>query len=247
MRAEPAAQVRMLDLQQIDTELARCAHRLRTIPEADQVRDHEQRLQHLRDEQATTRAAMSDLKQQIERTEADITAVRSRTQRDKELLESGAVAASKHLTELEHEIDTLARRQMELEDAELELMQSMEDLEKVDAAVTEQLGKTEAQLHTAKLAVSEQTDAIAVERQDLQRQREQVASELPTDLVGLYERIRADGAPVAAGWLRGERCEACQMELAKADSAELRAAPVDEVLRCPECRSIVVRAELMSA
>jgi uncharacterized protein len=247
VKATPATQVRLLDLQQVDSQLARCAHRLRTLPEAQTVAELERKTLALRNEQASTQAAMSDLKLQVNRTEADITAVRARTERDKSLLDSGNTAASKHLTELEHELATLARRQAELEDSELELLQSIEDLERVDAQLAAELATTESDLQAAQVARSETTTAITVEQQELRQQRDTLTAEIPDDLVTLYERIRSDGAQVAAGLLRGQRCEACQMELAMADAAELRAAATDEVLRCPECRSIVVRAELLSA
>lgn len=247
MKAEPSAQIRLIDLQAVDTELLRCAHRLNNLPAAAKVDQSRQRAQQLRDEQATTQAAISDMRQQVNRAEADISAVRTRTERDKSLLESGNATASKHLADLEHEIATLARRQAELEDAELELLQSLEDLEKADESLAQQIQTTEQELHDAQHELAEGTSEIKSEQEEFQRQRAELASQIPAELIGLYERIRADGAPVAAGWLRGDRCEACQMELARADASELRSAEADEVLRCPECRSIVVRSELQAS
>ena len=78
---------------------------------------------------------------------------------------------------------------------------------------------------------------------DLQQRQAAVRPELPAELVALYDRLRADGMPVAAGLVRYGRCESCQMELSRADLSAVRSAPVDEVVRCPECRAIMVRTE----
>jgi predicted nucleic acid-binding Zn-ribbon protein len=70
-----------------------------------------------------------------------------------------------------------------------------------------------------------------------------IAADLPDDLLGLYDRLRAQHT-VGAAVLRNGRCEGCHLYLNKVDLARIRDAPPDEVLRCEECRRILVRAEL---
>jgi predicted nucleic acid-binding Zn-ribbon protein len=41
--------------------------------------------------------------------------------------------------------------------------------------------------------------------------------------------------------LRHGRCEGCRLELSGGDKARVKAAAVDEVVRCEECRRILVR------
>jgi uncharacterized protein len=41
--------------------------------------------------------------------------------------------------------------------------------------------------------------------------------------------------------LRQRRCGGCQLELNNVDMSRIKAAPEDEVLRCEECRRILVR------
>jgi len=247
VQANAGAQRQLLQLQQVDTDLTRAEHRLRTLPQTAQVAQLRSQLQQLTDQHVTTQTAMADLRLQVARVEADVTAVRSRADRDRALLDSGNVAAAKHLTDLEHEMATLARRQSELEDAELELLQAMEDLERDERSLAEQIVMATDNLAAAVAAEAEASAEIASEREELHQRRTQLIADLPIDLVALYERIRGDGNAVAAGVLRGDRCEACQMELSKADASQLRSAAADEVLRCPECRGIVVRAELLAS
>ena len=65
--------------------------------------------------------ALEDIDAQASRFESEIDAVRQREDRDRSLLHS--VADAKQLSELQHELDTLRRRQSSLEDSLLEVME----------------------------------------------------------------------------------------------------------------------------
>lgn len=243
MKADPAAQALLIDLQAVDLDIDRNRHRLVVLPERDRVTALGARLQELNDERVIADTELADLRRAVARADADVTSVRARTERDRALLDSGSVAASKHLTDIEHELETLARRQRDLEDEELELMQAVENTEDRLADITNQLAETQNELATAQEAQDAALGDIEHEHGGLVTRREDIAGQIPADLLALYDRIRGEGSPVAAAYVRGGRCEACQMELATADMSEVRSAPADEVVRCPECRSIVVRVD----
>ena len=91
------------------------------------------------------------------RLESEIDGVRQREDRDRGLLDSGSVSP-KQLEELQHELDTLQRRQTSLEDSLLEVMERREQLaaEQADEAakldaLQQDLAKT-AQLRDDALA-----------------------------------------------------------------------------------------------
>ena len=65
-------------------------------------------------------------------------------------------------------------------------------------------------------------------------------ADLPADLVALYEKIR-ESTGVGAALLRAGRCEGCRLELSGSERSRVRSAPPDEVIRCEECRRILVR------
>ena len=71
--------------------------------------------------------------------------------------------------------------------------------------------------------------------------RGSVASQEPADLLALYERMREQHGGVGAAALRRGRCEGCHLSLNTVDLNNIRAADPDEVLRCEECRRILVR------
>ncbi|MFZ8926138.1 MAG: zinc ribbon domain-containing protein, partial [Candidatus Nanopelagicales bacterium] len=67
------------------------------------------------------------------------------------------------------------------------------------------------------------------------------ADGLPTDLLALYDKLRADNGGIGAAALHRGRCEGCRIELTPVDLGRIREAPETEVIRCEECRRILVR------
>jgi predicted nucleic acid-binding Zn-ribbon protein len=68
-----------------------------------------------------------------------------------------------------------------------------------------------------------------------------VAADVPPDLLDLYQRLRAQHDGVGAAALRRGRCEGCHLSLNTVELNAIRAAGPDEILRCEECRRILVR------
>ena len=115
MKADPAVQRRLLELADVDAELARVEHRRRTLPETEEVAEAERTVRAKRDAQVANETALADLDREVTRQEKEVDAVRAREDRDRALLAGGTVSA-KQLTDLEHELATLQRRQATLED-----------------------------------------------------------------------------------------------------------------------------------
>ena len=65
---------------------------------------------------------------------------------------------------------------------------------------------------------------------------------MPAELLALYDKIRVSSG-VGAAMLRRGRCEGCHLSLNTVDLRAIRDAPADEVLRCEECRRILVRTD----
>jgi predicted nucleic acid-binding Zn-ribbon protein len=73
------------------------------------------------------------------------------------------------------------------------------------------------------------------------KEREVIAASVPEDLLKLYEKIREQQGGVGAARLYQRRCEGCQLELNITELNDVRAAPRDEVVRCENCRRVLVR------
>jgi hypothetical protein len=230
-----------LDLAAIDTTLSQLAHRAHNLPEHADLRRQDEELQTLADERAKASVAVDDLDRDIARLDRDVEQVRQRATRDQNRLDSGTSTA-KELEGLQHEIGTLARRQSELEDAELELMEQREEAQAVLDGVEGRLAglreERDATRHRRDAALAD----ITAEQERLRGERGPLSASLPGDLLALYEKIR-EQTGVGAALLRAGRCEGCHLELAGSDLGQVRTAAADEVIRCEECRRILVRTK----
>ena len=238
MKASPEAQRRLLDLQAIDTTLAQLAHRKRSLPELAELEAVARELSSLEDDRVRAQVAVDDLDRDIARFEKDIEQVRTRKDRDQKRLDAGG--AVREIEGLQHELATLNRRQSELEDAELELMEQRESAEQALNAVNGKLADARERREAAEHRRDEATTDITKEQEFKAQSRVPLAADLPADLVQLYDKIRADSG-LGAALVRAGRCGGCRIELYGADLARVKGAPADEVVRCEECRRIMVR------
>ncbi|HET7312304.1 MAG TPA: C4-type zinc ribbon domain-containing protein [Mycobacteriales bacterium] len=241
MKAAPDDQLRLLDLQALDSSLDRLNHRRKSLPELTQIEEAEARLTRLADDVVLVETEDSDLGREQSKLEGDIDQVRTRMQRDQQRLDTGQVGSPRELENLQHEIESLKKRQSDLEDEELEIM---EKREAVQARLAEL--KTEQQQVAAALTDAEQRRdtalaEIGAETEKTQAQRAETVAGLPDDLVALYEKVRTSSSGVGAAALHQGRCEGCHLQLNTTDINRIREADEDEVLRCEECRRILVR------
>ncbi|WP_243074876.1 zinc ribbon domain-containing protein [Microbacterium sp. SS28] len=239
MIASPADQRRLLDLAELDTRIRRAEAARANPPQAARVSELLAQRQGLSQELSTRLGARDDLRTELARIESDVAVVDARRARDAERLATST--NPKEAQGLESELASLARRKGDLEDAELEIM---ERLEQADAAVAEQealIAETNAEgsrlSAEAKQAIGEATTNF----EQATRDREAVAASIAADLVALYDRLAKRG--VAAGLLRRATCEGCNMVLSGTDLQAIRQAQTDAVVHCPECGGILVRTE----
>ncbi|GII62708.1 hypothetical protein Skr01_27930 [Sphaerisporangium krabiense] len=240
MKAAPEAQKRLLELAELDAVLDRLAHRRRTLPELAEIDERSARLARLATEVITAETEASDLAREQAKAESDVEAVRVRAERDQKRLDSGQVGSSKDLSNLQSEIASLHRRQADLEDVVLEIM---ERREAADATVA-RLGAERAEIGAGLSTLEEKRDAalgdLDRESAESRGRRGGITGDIPADLLALYEKLREQYG-VGAAMLQGGRCQGCKVSLSIADLNRIRAAAKDEVVRCEECRRILVR------
>jgi uncharacterized protein len=238
VKAPPEAQRRLLDLQAVDTALQQLAHRRRSLPELAEIDAIAREVSALEDERVRAQVAVDDLDRDIARFEKDIEQVRARKDRDKSRLDAGG--ALREIEGLQHELATLNRRQSELEDAELELMEQRETADQTLTAVQKKLSAAGERRDTAERRRDDAYAEISKEQEFKTSSREPLTAELPADLLTLYDKIRTESG-LGAALVRAGRCGGCRIELYGADLARVKSAPADEVVRCEECRRIMVR------
>lgn len=243
VKASPEAQLRLLELADLDAELGRLDHRRRGLPEHEELHRLDERDRALRDETSALEAREGDLKREQAKADADVEQVRTRISRDRTRLDAGQVSSPRELENLQSEIESLLRRQSDLEDVELDVMERLEAAQarlkeagSERAAVSTDIDAVTGRRDTALAEIEGQSDTAA-------QRRAAVVAEEPADLMELYERLRAQHGGVGAAALRRGQCQGCHLTLNTVDLNAIRAAAPDDVLRCEECRRILVRTD----
>ncbi len=241
VKASPEAQLRLLELADLDTELARLDHRRRALPETAELERLTARAAQVRDEITQADTQLSDLDREQARAERDVEQVLVRIGRDQDRLDGGKVSSARELESLQSEVASLRRRQSDLEEVVLELMERREGAQAArDSAAAEQAGVAQESA-----AVTERRDTALAEIDEqagkASATRASVAAGVPGELLALYDKLRDTHGGIGAAMLRRSRCEGCHVSLSTVDLNALRAAAPDEVVRCEECRRILVR------
>ncbi|GGX72153.1 hypothetical protein GCM10010324_16760 [Streptomyces hiroshimensis] len=149
--------------------------------------------------------------------------------------------SAKDLENLQREVASLAKRQGDLEDVVLEVMERRESAQE---RVTELTGRVESVQAKVGDAVARRDAAVAeidAEAASVTKEREIVAASVPADLLKLYDRLREKQGGIGAARLNQRRCEGCRLELDITELNEVRAAAADQVVRCENCSRILVR------
>jgi predicted nucleic acid-binding Zn-ribbon protein len=241
-KASPQDQQRMLDLQALDTKLDQLAHKRRSLPQHARIAELDAQLADLDTAIAASRTSVGDIKREVAKAEADVQQVRDRAARDQTKLDSGAGSA-KDLQALQSELVSLARRQGDLEEVELE---AMERLEAHESALAE-LTTAHAALLNDRAGVAAERDAeIAVldsQAQTVRAEREAVAAPLEERLITLYDKLRARFGGVAIARLSHGRSGGSGMPVPPSELAKIKATPADEIVYCEDSGRILVRGE----
>jgi predicted nucleic acid-binding Zn-ribbon protein len=240
VKASPEAQLRLLELADLDTELGRLGHRRRTLPENVELAQLGEHAAKVRDAITIADTNLADLDRELVRAERDVDQVRVRIERDNQRLDAGQVSNARELESLQNEVTSLRRRQGDLEEVVLELMERRETAQALrdgGAAEAETVGTDEAALTARRDAAVAEIDEQAAKATAA---RATVVADVPADLLALYDKIRATSGLGAAPLRRGQ-CGGCREMLSTVELNEVRAAAPDEVIRHEECRRILVR------
>jgi predicted nucleic acid-binding Zn-ribbon protein len=241
VKADSSAQVRLLDLQDLDSRADQLRHQRRSLPEHARLVELEETRTRLEGEAQDARISVEDLTAEQAKVDADVEQVKARRERDQQRLDQGLVSNPKDIQRMQQEMVSLERRINSLEDDEIEVMERLEEAQRTLDAVTARLTDVAKEIEQTTAARDAQVAEIDQSLGELEAERGPLASELPADLLALYGRLRESKGGVGAALLRARQCGGCMLALDNAELATIRAAADDDVIRCEECSRILVR------
>ncbi len=239
MKASPSDQRQILDIQRHDLALTALAHKLATLPEIAALSAATVKSNNTRDLRIAAETELSDVTRELKRAEGDVEQVVIRLQKDEARLNSGT-GTPKELESLQHEVVSLNARRSELEEVELEVMLRVDGIK----SRIDELKALEATLATeiAELTDRKNVVSLALESESAQLKTERAATitSVEKEIYDLYEKIRSSGGAGAAALLGGQ-CLGCNLTINSIDLKRMLDSAEDEVIRCEECRCILVR------
>jgi predicted nucleic acid-binding Zn-ribbon protein len=241
MKADPFAQLKLLDVQELDSAYDGLRHQARNPIEGPELAETTSRRAELEGRVADLQLQVDDLTREQRKADQDVEQVKARRVRDQQRLDAGTVTNPKDLERLQHELTSLDRRISDLEDVELEVMERLEQAQQELEATRQQLATSEARIAELTRSRDARREELKAEAAALRDRRGPLVADLPEQLLSLYERLREQKNGVGVSALRARRCGGCSLQLDNQVLAEMAGKPSDEVLRCEECGRILVR------
>ncbi|CAB5042443.1 unannotated protein [freshwater metagenome] len=240
MKASASDQRQIVGVARLDQETSALNHKAQTLAEHALLASLTTKSHNARDLRIGAQTELSDVKRELLRAEADVEQIVSRITRDEARLNGGS-ASPKELGQLQHEVGTLGVRRAELEEVELEVMMRIDE---INSRITE-LSAQEAAFATeiADLEIRKENALAAfnTELESIAKERAVALSTVAPDFIALYEKIRTSNNGTGAAALIAGTCNGCHLSINAVELKRIIDVAEDEVIRCEECRCILVR------
>ena len=230
----------ILDIQKFDNQAATLANKAANLPELAEITSTTIKQNNVRDLRIAAETELSDVKRELARAEGDVEQIVTRIERDEKRLASGT-GTPKELEQTQHELGTLGARRAELEEVELEIMMRVDGIKDRITALSAEENELGAVLADLNIRKENALAAIATEREGIETDRKATTQSVSAEFLALYEKIRAGSNGIAAAALAGNQCKGCNLTLNTIELQRIAALAQDEVVRCEECRCILVR------
>jgi hypothetical protein len=227
----------LLELSRIDLQLRRNQKSIDEITRGEEVLAQRQLLLANSERLLVARNELDALELELVRAETDLNLVETRIAKDEQLLQQSS--NQKDVQGIQSQLQALAKRRGELEDAELVLLERKDELSGSLQSINDERAEIQAVLATLETQQTAGLAKLTSGQQLLREDRARNLSQLSSELAEHYEKLFAKG--VGVGRLDGLVCDACGMTLGGDSLESVRNTPADELAHCGECGAILVR------
>lgn len=241
MKASHNDQRAILEVQYLDDQLASLAQREATLPESIALNSVVIKRNNVRDLRIAAETERTDVKRELSRAEADVEQIVNRIQRDEARLNSGT-GTPKELEQTQHELVTLGLRRAELEEVELTIMVQVEGITNRINELTAEEEKLAAEIADLEIKKENALTIIINERTSVSEKRSSISAPIAQDLKDLYAKLAGDNNGNGAALLVGNECKGCHLTINTTEVQRISTLSTEEVVRCEQCRCILVRA-----
>ncbi len=152
-------------------------------------------------------------------------------------LYSGKGGGPKELRDMQEEIDSLKRRQSQLEDEMLEAMMHTDEGQVAVTAAQQALDQAQAAWAGSQVDLLAEQQRLEKEVADLGQQRQQLASTIEASALATYETMRVKRKGQAVARLDDESCATCGVEQTSMIAQQVRQGA--DLVYCASCGRIL--------
>ena len=232
---------RLLDVQDHDLALDQLRHRRESLPDRLALAEQEAAVARLVTEVGELEARLHDLQLTQKRLEDEIETVETKATAESKKLNSGAITAPRELQALNDEVESLGRRQRQLEDDLLDVLEPAEELTTEVDKLVQQRDLLAAQADEIRGRIAVQEAEIDGATETARAERDAAAAGLDAPLLDRYEKLRTRLGGIAVARLEGAQCTGCHVALPAMELDQVRHAAPDEIVVHEDCGRILVR------
>ena len=237
MKATQNQQQDLLHLHTLETEIERTRVAISNILSAADVEAKRKEQLVLANELITAHNALEAVDLELRRANEDLVLVEQRIKRDGQRLNS--TASAKDAQGIQNEMASLARRQSELEDITLIVIERQENAKAALSDVTVRKAAVDAELSTLEAAGQKEIMKLQSAGSLLLQEFTALKARILPEHLERYVKLAARGVPI--GRLEGRECGACRMALGASAYESIINLPIEDFASCPECSALLVR------
>jgi uncharacterized protein len=229
----------LLELQRLDQIIASAQAELDGLPK--QLREADAKLNGARAAVTTAKEAQTQALTRRKKLELDVEEWKSRGKKYRE--QSSSVKTNEAYKALQHEIANAEAEVAKAEDAVLEQMMALEEMER-------RVKHVEADLREAEQAIAAEKKQMQVRYGEKKKkmegavaERAEIAKKVPEELLNLYTRVDKKHPGSALAEAREEQCRACGVRVLPHVLQLLKTETDEEVFRCETCGRILYSLE----
>lgn len=229
----------LLELQRLDQSIASLRNELDAMPK--RVRDADAKVASARSAVSSAKEGHTQTLTQRKKLELDVEQWKERAKKYR--AQSSAVKTNEAYKALQQEIAHADAEASHAEDLVLEQMLALEEVER-------RVRRAEADLKESENAIAAEKKQLQVEYGEKKKkveaqtaERDQIAKNVPNELLDLYSRISKKHLGSALAEARDGQCRACGMRILPHTLQLLKTETDEEVFRCETCGRILYTLE----
>jgi len=230
----------LLELQEHDAALDRLAHRRDGLPERDALSRAEAEAAELATRIRAVTSRHDELSHEERRLGDEASSLRAKAAEVEAKMYSGAVSSPRELQAMQADVDQLRRHERTIEGRELELMETLEPVDRELNELETQRSAAVATVNDVRGALERAEAVIDADMAVEQKARDAIAGQIDPSLVGEYERRRARNRGVGVARLVGSTCQGCHLTIPSTEVERIRRAPEGSVAFCDNCGCILI-------